>query len=56
MNKIKSPKTNRFVKIDSVPGMKLLNEMNQKINQQHLIQKKIIGKGGYVFFLKKKNI
>jgi len=47
MNKIKNPKTNRFVKIDSVLGMKLLNEMNQKINQQHLIQKKIIGKGGY---------
>ena len=55
MNKIKNPKTNRFVKIDSVLGMKLLNEMNQKINQQHLIQKKIIGKGGYgVFFFKKK--
>ena len=32
MNKIKNPKTNRFVKIDSVLGMKLLNEMNQKIN------------------------
>lgn len=45
--KIKNPKTNRFVKIDSAVGMKLLNEMNNKIHEKDLIQKKIIGKGGY---------
>jgi serine/threonine protein kinase len=47
MSKIKNLTTNRFVKIDSALGMKLLNEMNQKIDQEHLIKKKIIGKGGY---------